>query len=868
MKNCFTALLVFLLSFQLALAQKGFFEETSLNDNSRARAAAYVSRFSVVRIHIADLKNYLRNASIKSGDKKTSGLVLEVPLPNGKTELFEIVETPMLAPAVALKHPEIKTYSGTGTQHPNYSIRVNFTSSGFSGIVLGVESDAIYFEKLRDGASDNLYQSYFSRDAVSPATHREKNENNRCGALDSDKQPGVFGMNRKGGRASASTPTGATLRTFRLAMAADAEFTAQKGGTQLSAFNALTNYVNNLNAVYQKELSIAFMLVSDESLVYTNAATDPFDNNDQGLMLTQNQTLMDSIIGGGNYDVGHVLGYTGGSGGGVAVRPSVCDPGTKGQGASGVGDGSFAEVFDFQLVAHEIGHQFGMSHTYNSNIPVCTTRAYETSVEPGGGTTIMSYGFTCNNTNAADGLTGDDDYETPYAPFLNFHAVSLDQANDYVATLSCFTTTSTGNAIPVIAPMTTSYTVPKSTPFVLNGTASDADASNVLSYAWEGMNISDESDKQLLTATTISDNTKPPFFRSYLPVLSNESTSPGKRYYPRLSAILDGSNYAKGDKLPSVGIVTTHRLTVRDNQGGVTSAEVAVNISDTAGPFLITNDPSGMLAGNSNVTIQWGVNGTTAAPINCTLVDIFLSTDGGVTFPVLLAGAVPNSGSATVTLPGTATAEARIKVASSTSTASGNSPNIFFDISNQNFSIESPTPVRLIAFHVSQEEPASVLLSWKTTEEVNNLGFAVEMSRDSRSFEGVGFVNGKGGRAINQYQFTVRNLLAGTYYFRLKQVDLDGRYEYSPVRTWQIDGNGTLAFLYPNPAGNTVRINGRFGDNSAARVFDHSGRLVLTSPATQTDAYLEVDVRTLNSGLYLLNLTGEGLSKNYRFMKR
>ena len=869
MKIYFTLLLALLC--QLTRAQKGFFVETKIDNVSRARAAEYVSKFSVYRIHSTGLRSYLSAAQPEFPRKFAEGIPLEVPLPDGTVEVFQIFESSILAPAVARKHPEIKTFSGKGKQHPGYSIRINLTSSGFSAIILGVQSDAIYFEKLDDNAMDSLYKSYFTRDAVSPQNSRQKNANNRCGALDFGLQPNNVPAGGANERTNAALATGATLRTFKLAVAADAEFTAQKGGTQMAAFNALTNYVNNLNAVYQKELSVALMLVSDETLVYTNAATDPYHNDDQVAMLTENQQNLDATIGNANYDLGHVLGTTPGSGGGIAVRPSVCAAELKGQGVSGVGDGSYAEVFDFQLVAHEVGHQFGMSHTYNSNVPVCTTRALETSVEPGAGTTIMSYGFTCNNTNSAEGLVGDDDYETPYAPFLNFHAVSLDQANAYVATLACFSETPTGNAIPAIASMQTTYTIPKSTPFVLEGLASDGDAADVLSYSWEGTNISDESDKTLLTATTISDHTRPPFFRSYVPIQSNESANPGKRFFPRLSAILDGSNYAKGDKLPSIGITTTHRLTVRDNKGGVASENVTVDIDANSGPFLVTNDPSGTLKGNTQLNVEWSVNGTTAAPVNCTLVDIFLSIDGGNTFPLLLAGGVPNSGAATVTLPDTNSTQARIKVASSTSSANDNSPSIFFDISNQNFSIEkSSMPVRLISFDVSEKESGTALLSWKTADEVNNSGFDIEVSLNSIDFVKVAFVEENGGNPVNYYHYTVDGLSAGKYYFRLKQMDYDGTFAYSKIRALQVAGNGQeMAAIYPNPAGNKIKINRSFLQKDAAivKIFDANGKLALTMQGSQTGPVSEIDISQLTPGLYILSLqTGAG-SKNLKFFK-
>lgn len=869
MKINFTFLFAFL--SQIAFAQKGFFVETKISDASRAREIANVSKFSVHRVHSAGMKNYLATAQPEFPRKMAGGIPLEVPLPNGAVEVFEIFESSILAPAVAKKHPEIKTYSGKGKQHPNYSLRINFTSSGFSAIILGVESDAVYFEKL-DNSSDSLYQSYFARDAVSPENSKLKNANNRCGALDLGPQPPqTTGSNVGNQRVSAALSTGGTLRTFKLAMAATAEFTAQKGGTQISAFNALTNYVNNLNAVFQKELSVAFVLVSDETLVYTDAATDPYNNDDQDAMLTQNQENLDATLGNASYDVGHVLGYTGGSGGGLAARPSVCVPSEKAQGASGVGDGSYAEVFDFQLVAHEVGHQFGMSHSYNSNVPVCTTRAFATSVEPGAGTTIMSYGYTCSNSDSGSGLVGNDDYEAPYAPFLNFHAVSLEQANTYIATLDCFTETATGNAIPAITPMQTTYVIPKSTPFVLEGFASDSDAADVLSYSWEGTNISSEPDKGLLTASTISDDTQPPFFRSYPPVQASESSSPGKRYFPRLSAVLDGSNYAKGDKLPSVGIATTHTLTVRDNLGGVTSENVTVDIDGNSGPFLVANDPSGIKKGNSLLTVEWSVNGTTASPVNCTLVDISVSLDGGNTFPLVVASAVPNSGSAAITLPDTGTTEARIRVAASASTADGNSPNVFFDISNQNFTIEkSSMPVRLISFEVSAKESGTALLSWMTADEVNNSGFEIEMGYNPNDFVKVGFVGENGGNAINHYQYTIDGLVAGRYYFRLKQIDHDGTYAYSKIQALLVTGNsGEVAGIYPNPAGDRISINTNFFQKSAPvfTLFDSNGNVVLTSLGTTTGSRCEIDISKLAPGLYTVTTSAGGDPRTLRFFK-
>ncbi|RFS17463.1 reprolysin-like metallopeptidase [Emticicia sp. C21] len=659
--------LLFLCSFG-AMAQKNFFVADNVSSarlSTDPSLTKNIKKSDFYQLKENELRAYLSKASLEFSNG--AALPLEIPLPNGKMETFNMFESPVLSQQVAARHPEIKTYTGRGQSNTNYTIRISFTAIGFNAIVLGIDSDAAYYDKVSKDTSDHLYRVYFAKDAVSPKSLKSTlGTGNKCGVIDAKfNLPNTDKNNKIKSPNTTANNSGATLRTFRLAMAADAEFTQQAAydGNATNAFAGLVGYVNRINAVYRVELSVAFTLVSDVNLVFTNTATDPYNNNDQEAMLEQNQRTLDSLIGTANYDIGHVLGTAAGSGGGIAASSSACTTEAKGAGVSGVGDGSFAPVFDDQLVAHEMGHQFGMSHSYNSSIPVCTTREPETSVEPGSGTTIMSYGYTCS-----DGI-GNDDYETPYQPFLNFHTVSYQQAEAYIATLTCFTTTSNSNVVPVITVFPANTTIPKSTPFVLKGNASDSNGSNVLSYSWEGTNVG----TVIPDHTTLNDNSKSPFFRSYSPVVT------GTRYYPRLEAILNGTNKAIGDKLPSVGVITTHRMTVRDGVGGVTYNELTVTVDANSGPFLETTNLAGSYAGNSSRTITWSVANTNVAPVSCTQVNILLSTDGGLTFPVTLAANTANDGTESIILPNVNTTTARIKVESSN--------NIFFDISNSNFSI-------------------------------------------------------------------------------------------------------------------------------------------------------------------------------------
>jgi len=118
----------------------------------------------------------------------------------------------------------------------------------------------------------------------------------------------------------------------------------------------------------------------------------------------------------------------------------------------------------------------------------------------------------------------------------------------------------------------------------------------------------------------------------------------------------------------------------RANGGGINTAAVTVAVSGTSGPFRVaapTTNVTWFL--NSTPTIIWTVSGSNAAPINTANVKITLSTDGGATYPIVIAETTPNDGSHTINSPNISTSQARIKVE-----AVG---NIFFDVSDRNFSI-------------------------------------------------------------------------------------------------------------------------------------------------------------------------------------
>ena len=831
MKNSTKILLLLMVAFLAGhnlFAQGKFFSVisgTALKNNDPV--AQNLKKATFVELNEQGIKNYLAKAPMEF---KNNGapLSLEVPLPDGTNAVFAMVESPVQSPELAIKHPEIKTYAGTSTSKSGANIRLSLTPYGFNAIILNGDGNNIYFEKY--AAKENIYFTYFTKDAIAP--EKVNAPHYSCGKSISGN---TTSSNILSSPTLNSFSTGTVLKNYQLALAATGEFTGQHGGTQASSYSAIVGYVNRMNAVYRQELSVNLVLVANEmDLIYTNAATDPYTGTDESTMLDENQTNVDAVIGDANYDIGHAFSWRVdyGSGGGIAASPSLGQTGVKATGASIEGAG-YAQVFYDQLLFHEIGHQFGMSHSYNSNIPVCTTRRLATSAEPGSGATIMSYGFTCGTDDYIEGTT-------TTGPILKFHALNYDQAVVYMGSIPTVgTETPTGNTPPSVT-VPGSFTIPISTPFSLTGTATGP-AGHTLSYDWEGTNIGLAT---VPDATVFLDPSKPPFFRSYDP------KPLGTRVYPLLSAILDGTNAARGEKLPSIGITTTHRLTVRDISavdGGVNSGNVTVTVNGSIGPFLETTNLSGSYSGNSTQTITWSVNGTNAATPN---VKISLSTDGGITFPTVLLASTPNNGSAIVTFPSANTTTARIKVE-----AIG---NIFFDISNSDFIISTPLPIELISFNAVLQGKNDALLKWQTTSEINNKGYEVEMAEGNGTYRMITFVAGKGNSGVtNDYQTIVSNLAPGVYYFRLKIISTTSQFTYSPIRTLTITNSSSdVARVYPNPVKDGfayIELANANNKKVTIKITNAVGQLISTNDYSIYNEPLKIKV-PVTAGIYNLQI--------------
>ncbi len=167
-------------------------------------------------------------------------------------------------------------------------------------------------------------------------------------------------------------------------------------------------------------------------------------------------------------------------------------------------------------------------------------------------------------------------------------------------------------------------------------------------------------------------------------------------------------------------------------------------------------------------------------------------------------------------------------------------------------------PVELVSFRVVADGQGAAL-TWETASETNNAGFEVEYRAGSGAFRSVGFVVGRGTTAeTSRYHHTLEGLAAGTHVFRLRQVDFDGAFEYSPEVELSIEADGLALTLHTNPARDEIRGSVFLPDGQRARVvlYDGVGRRVLTQE--DVAGAFSLNVTALSSGSYVLRLeTGQ-----------
>lgn len=661
-----------------------------------------------------------------------SPITITIPTLEGKIEKFTVSSFPVMDETLANKY-QLGSYVGIGVDDPTKYIRFSVAPHDFQSMIIGAEGQ---YEFIEPATSDKSYYS----------VHGKTNKSGHAFACSTkEDKEAVANLEKLKNSGAAAKSNNKTFHTLRLAMSVTGEYTAYFGGVA-GALTQINATLSRVNGVFEKEFNLHVNAIDAPNLIFTNAATDPYSDSSQ--MCKWNYELMNTLHGGAygvtdaNFDIGHLFGASGGGGNAgcigcignndtsTTINPD-CDNLPSPNNYKGSGFTSPAnsipqgDNFDIDYVAHEMGHQLGDNHTFSRD----EGTGSNTYVEPGTGSSIMGYA----------GLWGSMSVQSHSDAY--FHSVSIDQVQANLAAVTVDVETPITNNPPVVTAMNTTYTIPKSTAFVLTASATDPDG-DALTYCWEQVNSSSLSGG--ITKTNIGNTSSGANFRSWAP-----TTSP-TRYFPKLATVLGGAvkNTTDFEAASTVARTTNFSVTIRDNKpGGQAQTAYATQtvVVGSAAAFTVNTTS---LTPNVNSAIAWTVSGTTAAPYNVANVKIDYTEDAGASWNVL-AASVPNSGSANVFIPASLAGKTiHLRVSA---------------IENVFYAVKQATVSSLLA--VSEgENVKSVKIYPNPVEDVLNV-MNVSSSASYEIFNAPGQLIAKG--TIGEGKINVRTLVKGIYFITI-----------------------------------------------------------------------------------------------------
>ena len=664
MKSLLFYTFLFVATGLIAQVQNPFFPiaEQTIELSSELEVDIPFTKYETFELDNHTFKSILRNIPLESTQKLKNSLhTLRLPTPNGSRQ-FKIVESSVMQANLQARWPQLRTYRLLDVDNPLYNGRMSVTPQGITAVFKTDKGD-VFIEPYAFG-QDRYHIVYFERDFE---LTEENNHQLSCGYTPEEHENLETEEDITISQEKTTTGAPAQIIEYKLALTCTGEYAQNKGGTVESVLASFVTATNLANATFEQEVGVRVVLIEqEESLVFLHPATDPFVNADNGgqLLSQVNGAIVTTAgIPFAVYDMGHLFTAGCTDVGGV-VSGRVCTGG-KDRAVTCHSSNNIGAIVR-RIMTHEVAHQFSVGHTF-SNCPGNEGQtAGSSAFEPGSGSTIMSYAGACGDQNIQ---FNSDNY---------YHAGSLDQFIFYTRQgtgSSCSTVLPATNTEPdVILDYVDGFYIPKSTPFELDGHATDADG-DVLTYCWEEMDLG-------VSTPLGAPQGNAPLFRSFPP---KEGIT--NRYFPRIQDIIN-NNEDNREVLPFYSRDLNFRFTVRDNNseiGATKWKDVSFYSTTGSGPFLVLepNEASVAWTVGDYKEVRWDVANTDNDVVNCQLVNIRLSMNGGLTYPIMLESEVPNTGSAFVTVPDEVGSNMRIRVEAA--------HNIFFDISNENFAIQQAT---------------------------------------------------------------------------------------------------------------------------------------------------------------------------------
>ena len=522
-------------------------------------------------------------AGISNGSAQDSVLV---SFPNGLSSFLKLHAAEVMPSSLQQRFPMIKVWKSTHKLFPHVDFRILKVNNEWE--IYAIKGDSI--TKLVS-KKECVWDSEVDDDF---------NESIKCLTSTSNK----FQQQEK------SFSSNDSLSVFRLALSATGEFTDFHGGDIPKVLSVMLKMVNLVNAVFERDLGVRFILIDrSDDLIFQFASADPFTKGNES---SENQQLLDRIIGDDNYDIGHVLG--GLQTASIGKIGSICQKGEKGRGVSTalVPEGIY---FTFDYFSHELAHQLGGNHTFNSVI--CNAQRNPlTAWEPGSGMSILGYPGLCKSDNL--GL-----HVLP-----RFHSGSVEEISNLLMSKAypfCGVKVSRSNT--KVSPLNIENTyLPKNTPFLLNPIALDSTSW----FSWESFDIGEP-----MSLNNISGNSPN--------IKMTELKSNTFRSFPRMDSLVKLVNE------PGVILADYERdmrlRLVRRFESNLIWQPFYFNVKANMGPFTLVKPKGNVFyTADEPIMVEWMPANTFLPPLYADKVDIFLVDVANPDSLIFLKRNVPNLG--------------------------------------------------------------------------------------------------------------------------------------------------------------------------------------------------------------------------------
>lgn len=240
-----------------------------------------------------------------------------------------------------------------------------------------------------------------------------------------------------------------------------------------------------------------------------------------------------------------------------------------------------------------------------------------------------------------------------------------------------------------------------------------------------------------------------------------------------------------------------------------------------------------------NIDMRWDLNGL--GPVNASDLRLLIDTDNDGLFndETAISGATDLGGGI-------------FEFASVPGGSAGIRNNRRFTLGTINSS-QTPLPIELVYFNATLENELTVRLEWQTRSEINNVFFTIERSKNGLDWEEVSKIDGAGNSTtLSNYSTIDEDPYWEISYYRLKQTDFDGQFEYSDIRSVFIKQNTAEVVIYPNPANNQIVIQANKQELKGLKILNTLGQDVtnLTKQLSKTDNSVIIDLSNLTNGIY------------------